>query len=252
MSIAQQGSSPVRLLLVEDHEIVLQGLQRLLSDTDSVEVVASARALSEAWLALQRCEVDVALVDIGLPDGSGLDLCRHIAEAHPAVRTIVLSAHADSHTICSAIEAGASGFLSKGGGLDGLLAALQTPPDGGFTLEPDLQGGLMEVVWMRSLRLPDLTRPEEDVFFSLADGLSDREIAGRLHLSAGTVRNLVSSMLRKLELQSRTQAALLAARLQRPARLDARRGATPQSPVTDVTSISVSPASTAGRTFRTP
>jgi two-component system, NarL family, response regulator DevR len=147
---------------------------------------------------------------VGLPDGSGVDLCREITRLYPHIRTVILSAYADSDTIYSAVEAGAAGFVAKGSGLDEVMRAIEAPREEPLVLEPELVLRLMQAVRARSDEFPRLSAREDELLGLLGEGLSNREIAERLSLSSGTVRNYVSALLRKLGVENRTQAALLA------------------------------------------
>ncbi len=209
----------MRVLLVDDHASFRQPLAFMIDHEPDLEVVAQAGTLAEARAAIAGLAIDAALIDIDLPDGLGLDLIGPLRRAHPAVGIIVLSAGVNTRYRALAIEAGAAGFVPKSAGITDVIAALRRFQAGEPVIsQAETIALLREASRQRAesavvgQALASLTPREREVLQALADGLSDKEIAIRLHLGPKTVRTHMANMLGKLDVDSRLQALVLAAR----------------------------------------
>jgi two-component system, NarL family, response regulator DevR len=207
----------VRLLVVDDHEVVRQGLVSLLDRRSGFEVVAQAGSVAESIALAARHEPDLVIMDIRLPDGSGIEACREIRAARPETRVIMLTSYPDEEAVLSAIIAGASGYLLKQIRGRDLVSALEAVGRG----ESLLDSAVTEKVLERVRRvasgsatddLAELTAQERKILLLVAEGMTNKEIAGEVFLSDKTVKNYVSSILSKLNLQRRTQAAAFVAK----------------------------------------
>jgi two-component system, NarL family, response regulator DevR len=207
----------VRVLLVDDHEVVRRGLRDLLGDERDIDVVAEAGTVAEALVVAARAKPDVAVVDMRLPDGDGVALCRRLREqgTDGLPRCLVLTAFDDEQALVDAIEAGASGYLLKQVRGQDLVTAVREVAAGRSLLDPVTTARVLA----RMRREPDqfdaLTERERAVLALIGEGMSNREIAERLFLAEKTVKNYVTSVLAKLGLQRRTQAVALVARRSR-------------------------------------
>jgi two-component system, NarL family, response regulator DevR len=213
--------APIRILIADDHEVVRIGLASLLDAQDGFEVVAQAATGQEAIRLARRHRPDVVVMDIRMPNGSGIDACRAITGDAARIPVIMLTSHADSDALFEAIEAGASGYVLKRIGSDELVEAVRTVAGGGSLLDPGVTRPVLERI-RNAGRLEeagafaDLTEQERRVLAHVADGASNRQIADRMGLAEKTVRNYVSNVLAKLALESRSQAAAYAIRNRLP------------------------------------
>ncbi|MCK9928085.1 response regulator transcription factor [Frankia sp. Mgl5] len=212
---AVRGLPTVRVFLLDDHEIVRRGVREVLSDAGGIEVVGEASTGPEAAALVPRLQPDVALLDARLEDGSGIDVCRDIRAACPEVGCLILTSYDDDDALFAAIMAGAAGYLLKQIRGTDLVGAIRTIAAGGSLLDPAVTARVLA----RFREGTDVGRVsavlgtrEREILVLIAEGLTNRQIAGRLHLSEKTVKNYVSSILDKLGLSSRTQAAVYAAR----------------------------------------
>ena len=208
---------PLRLLVVDDHEVVRQGLVALLDRRSGFEVVAQAGTVSEAIAEAARFEPDVVVMDVRLPDGSGIEACREIRAARPETRVVMLTSYPDEDAVLSAIIAGASGYLLKQVRGRDLVAAIEAVGRGASLLDPAVTERILERVRAAAGggandELADLTAQERRILLLVAEGKTNKEIAGEIFLSDKTVKNYVSSILSKLNLQRRTQAAAFVAK----------------------------------------
>ena len=210
-------ASPLRILLVDDHEVVRVGLQALIERQANMKVVGEAGTVREAVHKAQQLAPDVVVLDIRLPGGSGVDACRQIKAARPETKVIILTSFPDEEVLFDAIAAGADGYVLKKVGSDDLIQALARVGRGENLLDPALTARVFAK--MREMRrqerahaFADLTAQEMQILARVAEGQTNREIGHALHLSEKTVRNYVSNILGKLHLTSRAQAAAYAAR----------------------------------------
>ncbi len=207
-------SLPIRIVIADDHAVVREGLRAFLGLQDDLEVVAEASDGAEAADAVERLRPDVALVDLVMPGVDGLGAIERIRERAPETRIVVLTSFTDDSRLFAALEAGASGYLLKDVQPAELAQAIRTVAAGEALLDPALTARLLRRV-AESGRPPDhadLTSRELDVLRLLGRGLSNRQIAAELVLSEKTVKTHVSSILHKLHVADRTQAALYAVR----------------------------------------
>jgi DNA-binding NarL/FixJ family response regulator len=209
---------PLRLLVVDDHEVVRQGLVALLDRRDGFEVVAEAGTAAEAVQQAHRHEPDIVIMDVRLPDGSGVEACREIRAERPATRVVMLTSYPDEEAVLSAIVAGASGYLLKQIRARDLVSALEAVGRGESLLDPAVTEKVLERVRRIATggaadELAALTPQEKKILLLVAEGKTNKEIAAEVFLSDKTVKNYVSSILAKLNLERRAQAAAYMARL---------------------------------------
>jgi DNA-binding NarL/FixJ family response regulator len=209
--------NPVRLLVVDDHEVVRQGLVALLDRRDGFEVVAQAGTVAESIEQARRHQPDIIVMDVRLPDGSGIEACREIRAELPGTRVIMLTSYPDEEAVMSAIIAGASGYLLKQIRARDLVAAIETVGRGESLLDPGVTENVLERIRrMASGADPDelsaLTAQERKILMLVAEGKTNKEIAADVFLSDKTVKNYVSSILSKLDLERRAQAAAFVAK----------------------------------------
>ena len=211
----------VRVLLVDDHEIVRRGIAELIGTTNDLEVVGEASGVAEAKARAQQVNADVAVLDVRMPDGNGIELCRDLKSELPDLNCLMLTSYADDEALFDAIMAGASGFVLKQVlGLD-LLNAIRTVGAGGSLLDPKTTAALMNRIRRERENqnpLNQLTEQERAVFDLIGEGLTNRQIGERLFLAEKTIKNYVSHLLGKLGMQRRTQAAVLATELKKQKR----------------------------------
>ncbi len=208
---------PLRLLVVDDHEVVREGLVALLSRRDEFQVVAEAGTVAESLAAARRFEPDLVIMDVRLPDGSGIEACREIRSEFPAMRIVMLTSYPDEEAVLSAILAGASGYLLKQIRGRDLVTALEAVGRGDSLLDPAVTERVLERVRRIANgderdELSDLTAQERKILKLVAEGKTNKEIAAEVFLSDKTVKNYVSSILSKLNLQRRAQAAAFVAK----------------------------------------
>jgi DNA-binding NarL/FixJ family response regulator len=205
----------VRILLVDDHEVVRLGLAALLEDVVGVTIVGEAGSGIEALRACERLAPDLVLLDIRLPDQSGVEVCQHIIQRWPHIRVIILTSFADDDLIAEAILAGAAGYVLKQVGNQELLRAIEAVRQGKALLDPQITQRMLQRM-RRSERLLDagafreLSKREIEVLLLVAEGKSNQEIAEALTVTEKTVRNHVSNLLEKLDLRNRVELATYA------------------------------------------
>jgi len=210
----------IRILICDDQDIVCDGLQAILSTAPDIQVVGVAHDGAEALELVPQARPDVVLMDLKMPGMNGIQATRRIRDLHPDVRVLVLTTYAADEWVFDAIRGGAAGYLLKDTPRQELVAAIEGTAAGQTHVDPAVAGKLFAHVARGSgaATAPDtsiadsLSEREREVLGLLARGLPNAEIAGRLYLSEGTVRNYVSSILAKLEVPDRTQAAVLALR----------------------------------------
>ncbi|ADP78985.1 two component transcriptional regulator, LuxR family [Pseudofrankia inefficax] len=201
------------MFLVDDHEVVRRGIRETLQDTGEIEVVGEASTAAEALRQIPTAAPNVAVLDARLQEGSGIEVCREIRADHPEIGCLILTSYDDDEALFSAITAGAAGYVLKQIVGADLVGAIHAVAAGRSLLDPAVTRRVLHRLRegpVQDPRLAPLGDREREVFHLLGEGLSNRQIAGRLGLSDKTVKNYVSSMLSKLRLTSRTQAAILA------------------------------------------
>ena len=216
MTTPTEGAPPLTLLVVDDHEVVRQGLVALLDRRAGFQVVAEAGTAAEAVEQARRFQPDLVVMDVRLPDGSGIEACRDIRSELPDTRVVMLTSYPDEDAVLAAIVAGASGYLLKQVRARDLVTALETVAAGGSLLDPAVTGKVLDR--MRRIATDDdelaaLTKQERKILALVAEGKTNKEIAGEVFLSDKTVKNYVSSILAKLNLERRAQAAAYVARM---------------------------------------
>ena len=202
----------IRLLLVDDHEIVRRGLRELLESAGDLRVTHEAGSLDEA-LSVDLDDIDVAVLDVRLPDGSGVELCRQLRELRPDLRCLMLTSFADNEALNASILAGAQGYVLKNVRGDDLVSAIRRVASGEVLLTDEQVERARERLRRQiaeDLRIESLSAQERRILDLLAEGLSNREIADAMFLAEKTVKNYVSNLLTKLGFQRRTEAALFA------------------------------------------
>jgi len=211
------GGRQIRVLLVDDHEIVRRGLKSVLDGRGDLTVVGEAGTVAGAESEALRLRPDVVVMDLRLPDGSGVEACREILAAAPDTKIVLLTSYADENALYAAILAGASGFLLKDADADMLHDSLVSVAAGGSLLDPAMTAKVLDRLRRGAAPHPaddpfsELTPQEDRIFSFIGDGLTNREIANELSLSEKTVKNYVSKIYSKLNLERRSQAAKLAA-----------------------------------------
>ncbi|ULA64190.1 MAG: DNA-binding transcriptional activator DevR/DosR [Nitrospira sp.] len=211
---AKAKQSPLRLLIVDDHEVVRIGLSAVLDLTPGMKVVGQARNKADAISQCRRAKPDVVLLDIRLPDGSGIDAARDILSARPETRVLFLTSFADEHTVLEAVLSGAQGYLLKDIASAGLVKAIKTVASGQPLIDPRLATHTLS--WLKSLSTGtgpskrSLLSPQEQRILPLvAEGLTNKEIARRLELSEKTIKNYLANIYSKLQIGRRSQVAAM-------------------------------------------
>jgi len=209
----------IRVFLLDDHEVVRHGLRDLLEREGDIEVVGDAGTAAEATARIPALRPDVAVLDARLPDGSGIDVCRDIRSVDPTIKALILTSYEDDEALFAAIMAGAAGYVLKQIRGTDLVAAVRLVAAGQSLLDPAVTQRVLERI-RRGPDQPDelrsLTDQERRILALIAEGLTNREIASRMFLAEKTIKNYVSSLLAKLGLERRTQAAVLASKLLNP------------------------------------
>ena len=206
----------IRVYLLDDHEVVRRGIRDLLEQDGDIEVVGESASAAEATRRIPALRPDVAVLDGRLPDGSGIDVCRDVRSVDPSIRALILTSYEDDEALFAAIMAGAAGYVLKQIRGNDLVDTVRRVADGQSLLDPAVTQRVLERIRRgpeepRELR--NLTDQERRILEHIAEGLTNREIAERMFLAEKTVKNYVSSLLAKLGLERRTQAAVLATRL---------------------------------------
>ncbi len=210
-------SRPLRLVVVDDHEVVRQGLVSLLDRREGLQVVAEAGSVAESLEMTRKFQPDIVVMDVRLPDGSGIEACREIRSELPNTRVVILTSYPDEEAVLSAIIAGASGYLLKQIRARDLVSALESVGRGESLLDPAVTEKVLDRVRRIATgaytdELAQLTQQEQKILALVAEGKTNKEIAAEVYLSDKTVKNYVSSILSKLNLQRRAQAAAFVAR----------------------------------------
>jgi len=210
-------TAPRRLLVVDDHEVVRQGLVALLDRREGFQIVGEAGTVAEAIEQADTLEPDIVVMDVRLPDGSGIEACREIRAEHPGTRVVMLTSFPDEEAVLSAIVAGASGYLLKQVRARDLVAALEAVGRGESLLDPAVTEKVLERIRRIAAgpvddEIAQLTSQEQKILALVAEGKTNKEIAADVFLSDKTVKNYVSSILSKLNLERRAQAAAYVAK----------------------------------------
>jgi two-component system, NarL family, response regulator DevR len=223
------GAVTFTVFLLDDHEVVRAGLRTLLEASDGIEVIGEAGTVAEAMVRIPAAKPDVAILDVRLPDGSGVAVCREIRSTVPEVACVMLTSYADDEAMIASIMAGASGYVLKQvGGLD-LVDTIRRAGAGQSLLDPELTERVLDRLRegpKADPRLAGLTPQERRILDLIAEGYTNRQIAETMFLAEKTVKNYVSNLLAKLGMERRTQAASFAARLHERSAQESRSDAT--------------------------
>jgi len=206
----------VRVFLLDDHEIVRRGVKELLEAEGDLEVVGEAGTAADALARIPPTRPDVAVLDVRLPDGDGVEVCREIRSAHPEIHCLMLTSFADDEALFQAIMAGASGYVLKQIKGADVVEAVRAVAAGRSLLDPSVTARVVERLrngQEEDELLARLSPQERNILRLIADGLTNRQIAEQVHVAEKTVKNYVSNLLSKLGMERRTQAAVYAARL---------------------------------------
>ena len=206
----------IRVYLLDDHEIVREGLRALLEASGDLEVVGESGSAVEATARIPALRPDVAVLDNRLPDGTGIEVCRDVRAVDPTIKALILTSYDDDEALFAAIMAGASGYVLKEIGKQDLVSAIRHVAGGRSLIDASLTERVLERVRRGQETAPELaslTDQERRLLELIAEGLTNRQIGERMSLAEKTVKNYVSNVLAKLGLERRTQAAVLASRL---------------------------------------
>jgi two-component system response regulator DevR len=206
----------IRVYLLDDHEVVRRGIRDLLEQDGDIEVVGESGSAVEATRRIPALRPHVAILDGRLPDGSGIDVCRDVRSVDPEIRALILTSYEDDEALFAAIMAGAAGYVLKQIKGNDLVETVRRVADGQSLLDPAVTQRVLERIRRGPAQpheLRNLTDQERRILEHIAQGRTNREIAERMFLAEKTVKNYVSSLLSKLGLERRTQAAVLATRL---------------------------------------
>ncbi|WFF03675.1 response regulator transcription factor [Micromonospora sp. WMMD964] len=206
----------IRVFLLDDHEVVRRGLADLLQSGGDIEVVGESGSAQEAARLIPALRPDVAILDARLPDGNGIDVCRDVRAVDSSIRGLILTSYEDDEALFAAIMAGAAGYVLKQIRGTDLVDAVRRVAAGQSLLDPAITTRVLERIRNgveQPRELKSLTEQERRILEYVAEGLTNREIAAKMFLAEKTVKNYVSSVLAKLGLERRTQAAVLATRL---------------------------------------
>jgi DNA-binding NarL/FixJ family response regulator len=205
----------ISVFLVDDHEIFRRGIRALLAHESDIDVVGEAETAAAALARIPALRPDVAVLDVRLPDGNGISVCREICSALPETACLMLTAYNDDQALLGAIMAGAAGYVSKQTCGTDLVSALRVVASGQSILDPQASRQIMAKLRQRAVGVDPmaaLSEQEKRVLELISEGLTNRQIAARMFLAEKTVKNYVSSLLTKLGMQRRTQAAAFAVR----------------------------------------
>jgi len=206
----------IKVFLLDDHEIVRRGLRDLLEAEDDLVVIGESGSAREAERIIPALRPQVAVLDARLPDGSGIDVCRTIRSRDPSIHALILTSYDDDQALFAAIMAGAAGYVLKQVRSNELVQAIRTVARGQSLLDPAVTAKVLQRLRSGTAEpeeFANLTEREKEILQLIAEGLTNRQIGQRLFIAEKTVKNYVSSLLAKLGLERRTQAAVLAAKL---------------------------------------
>lgn len=205
----------IRVFLLDDHEVVRQGVAAALEAEADITVVGSASEAADAIAAVKECQPDVAILDVRLGDGNGIDVCREITSQFPDVRSLILTSFDSDRALVDAGLAGAAGFVLKQIRSTELIDAIRNVAAGRQLLDDaEVRMAMRRLRDSEEGRLFDLTPQEQRIFDYIGDGKTNRQIAQEMYLAEKTVKNYVSNLLAKLGMSRRTEAAALSARLE--------------------------------------
>jgi two-component system response regulator DevR len=206
----------IRVFLLDDHEVVRAGLRELLEQDGDIEIVGESGSAQEAIARIPALRPDVAVLDARLPDGNGIDVCREVRSVDPSIHGLILTSYEDDEALFAAIMAGAAGYVLKQIRGTDLVDAVRRVATGQSMLDPAVTQRVLERIRTgveAPNELKSLTEQERRILLHIAEGLTNREIGAKMFLAEKTVKNYVSSLLAKLGLERRTQAAVFATKL---------------------------------------
>src|SRR5580704_5894440 len=209
----------IRIFLLDDHEVVRRGVRDLLEVEEDLVVVGEAGTAEQALARIPAAKPDVAIIDMRLPDGNGVEVCREVRSRNPEIQCVVLTSFADDEALFDSIMAGAAGYLLKQIKGNDLVDALRRVAAGQSLLDPSVTARVLERLRNGSPqdeRLARLTEQERKILDLIAEGLTNRQIGERMFLAEKTVKNYVSNLLAKLGMERRTEAAVFATRFAHP------------------------------------
>lgn len=210
------STPPVRVYILDDHEVVRQGLRALLESSGDIVVVGESGSAVDATNRIPALRPDVAVLDGRLPDGSGIEVCRAVRSVDPTIKALILTSYDDDEALFAAIMAGAAGYVLKDIRGTDLVEAIQRVGAGQSLIDPSLVARVLARIRSGPTTAPQLaqlTEQELKLLAHIAEGLTNRQIGDKMSLAEKTVKNYVSSILAKLGLERRTQAAVLASKL---------------------------------------
>ena len=213
---ADQSTPVIRVFLLDDHEIVRRGLADLIALEPDMEVVGEASNTADAKHRIPAARPDVAVLDVRLPDGTGVEVCRDMRDVVPEMKSLMLTSYSDDEALFDAIMAGASGYVLKEIRGNDLVEAIRQVAAGKSLLDPVATQRVLQRLRdgnPEDERLAGLSEQEKRILVLIGEGLTNRQIGEQMHLAEKTVKNYVSSLLAKLGMERRTQAAALAARI---------------------------------------
>ncbi len=205
----------IRVFLLDDHEIVRRGVRELIDGEDDLQVVGEAATAAEALARIPAAEPNVAVLDVQLAEGTGIEVCREVRSRHPETSCLILTSFADDEALLNAVVAGASGYVLKQVRGNDLVESIRTVASGRSLLDPSITERVIERLRRgpeEDPKLAGLTPQERRILDLLAEGLTNRQIAAELFLAEKTVKNYVSNLLMKMGMSRRTEAAVYAAR----------------------------------------
>ena len=209
-------SQRIRVFLLDDHEVVREGVRQLLESSGDIDVVGEAATCADALARIPATQPNVAVLDVQLPDGTGVEVCRDIRTEHPEVACLMLTSFSDEEALFQSIMAGASGYVLKQIRGNDLISTVKRVAAGESLIDPAVTGRLLERLRNphpdEDPRLGSLTKLERIILDHVAEGLTNRQIAAQVNLAEKTVKNYVSSILMKLGMSRRTEAAVFAVR----------------------------------------
>ncbi len=197
----------IKIMIVDDHAVVRLGLTAIIENNTEYEVHCDAGSSAEAFRKIERCKPDLILLDYKLPDGDGVTMCHEIKRTYPEIKIIILSAFCDEFMIREALQAGADGYLMKTIDKNAIMNAIEKVLGGEKSVDPSLLSSLVDAV-KGDTKLYDLTVKEKDILNLLAKGLKNKEISKELFISEKTVRNYLTRIFEKINVNNRTEAAL--------------------------------------------
>lgn len=207
------SNNPISLLLVDDHDLIRSGLVKLFDIEDDIDVVGEANDSDSAISFIEEKRPDVVLMDINLGDGkNGLETTKEVIKKFPDTSVVILTVYGEHEYVVEAVKSGAVGYLQKEINGEDIISAVRAVAEGKSLIDPELSKRVFENLSSVNDKLESLTKRETEILDLIADGMSNKEIADKLFISEGTIKNHITSLFRKLDVHDRTQAAILALR----------------------------------------